>query len=138
MIVENADAKIAGSEVALRYVAAIDAIKAGTAENSKELVSSREAFKNLATEVGTLTNINKLAADGFDDLRRKLFPKSEYANYLTTLEEQLRLSKLVKANNLEEQASIDAKIASIGKEIALVKELRDQKLRHASEAQNVK
>ena len=137
MIVDNADAKIAGSEVALRYVAAIDAIKAGTAENSKELVSSREAFKNLATEVGTLTNINKLAADGFDDLRRKLFPKSEYANYLTTLEEQLRLSKLVKANNLEEKASIDAKIASIGKEIALVKELRDQKLRHASEAQTL-
>ena len=28
-IVKNADAKIAGSEVALRYVAAIDAIKAG-------------------------------------------------------------------------------------------------------------
>jgi len=137
MIVNNADAKIAGSEVALRYVAAIDAIKAGTAENSKELVSSREAFKNLAAEVGTLTNINKLAADGFDDLRRKLFPKSEYANYLTTLEEQLRLSKLVKANNLEEKASIDAKIASIGKEIALVKELRDQKLRHASEAQTL-
>ncbi|MDB4461992.1 hypothetical protein N9033_00465 [bacterium] len=133
MIVNNADAKIAGSEVALRYVAAIDAIKAGTAENSKELVSSREAFKNLAAEVGTLTNINKLAADGFDDLRRKLFPKSEYANYLTTLEEQLRLSKLVKTNNLEEQASIDAKIASIGKEIALVKELRDQKLRHQGE-----
>jgi hypothetical protein len=137
MIVENADAKIAGSEVALRYVAAIDAIKNGTAGNSKELVIAREAFKNLATEVGTLTQVNKLAAEGYDALRTKLFPKSEYANYLTTLEEQLRLSKLVKTNNLEEKASIDAKIASIGKEIELVKELRDQKLRHASETLNL-
>lgn len=137
MIVENADAKIAGSEVALRYVAAIDAIKNGTAGNSKELVIAREAFKNLATEVGTLTQVNKLAAEGYDALRTKLFPKSEYANYLTTLEEQLRLSKLVKTNNLEEKASIDAKIASIGAEIELVKELRDQKLRHASETQNL-
>ena len=134
MILLNSDAKIAGSAVALRYVAAINAVTAGTAGSLPELLASREAFKNLNTEVGTLTNINKLAAEGYDALRSKLFPKSEYANYLTTLEEQLRLSSQVKANNLEEKASIDAKIASIGKEIALVKELRDQKLRHERES----
>jgi len=134
MVLLNSDAKIAGSAVALRYVTAINAVTAGTAGSLPELLAAREAFKNLATEVGTLTNINKLAAEGYDALRTKLFPKSEYANYLTTLEEQLRLSSQVKTNNLEEKASIDAKIASIGAEIALVKELRDQKLRHEQES----
>jgi len=94
-------------------------------------------YQNLGKQIAQVTKLRIENARTGQALRDKLFPKTEAEKYLQTLNSQLELENSIQAANAVEAEAQQKRIKGLTAEIALITELNEQKLRHASEAQTL-
>ncbi len=125
-IAESTDEKIRGSAAGQRYVASVKAIVDGTAENTKELIASREGYKNLALEVGGLTRVQIENAKVGKDLRAAFLPETKYEKYINGLKQEIALQRKLADDTATYKPVADAEIARLTTEISLMERLNEQ------------
>ena len=119
----STDEKIRGSKAAQAYVKAIKDIETGTAENTDELNKTRESYKNLALELGSLTRLQEENDKTAQDLRQSLFPESKYEKYIKTLKEEIRLQKIHAADSEKARPGAELEIKRLEDEVGLMERL---------------
>lgn len=125
-IAESTDEKIRGSAAGQRYVASVQAIIDGTAENTKELKASREGYKNLALEVGGLTRVQIENDKVGKDLRAAFLPESKYEKYINGLKQEIALQQKLAEDTAAYKPVADAEIDRLNTEISLMERLNEQ------------
>ncbi len=127
------DAKIRNSVQGSRLADVTDRILKGEKFTTEELLSAIQAYKGLSAAIDTATKLRIENARTGDDLRDKMFPKSDAEKYLQTLNAQLEAERFIIAANATEAEQQKERIQRLEDEIALFKELNEQKLRHEGE-----
>ena len=105
----------------------------GERVTQNEIHDTITAYINLGKVVDERTRLNTENAKTATDLRQKMFPKSEIEIYIESLKKQLELEGSIVASNALAAEEQQKKITGLETEIDLMKELRDQKIRHAQE-----
>jgi len=109
----------------------------GERVTQNEIHNTILAYINLGKVVDERTRLADQNAKTAVDLRNKMFPKSDIEVYMETLKSQLELEQSLVASNALAAEEQKKRIKGLQDEIDLMKELRDQKLRHALEAQTL-
>ena len=119
MISLSTDEKIKGSEAGIRYVKAVDAVLKGTAENTDELVAAREAYKNLALQIGGLTRVQTENAKVGKDIRAAFLPETKYEKYINGLKQEIALQQKLADDSEKARPGAEAEIARLNTEVLL-------------------
>lgn len=107
----------------------------GEKVTQNEIHDTITAYINLGKVVDERTRLADQNAKTAVDLRNKMFPKSDIELYVETLKSQLELEQAIVASNALEAEAQQKRIDGIKDEIGLMKELNNQKIRHAQEKQ---
>lgn len=129
----ESDSKLASSKQGKAFLELYDRIQKNLPVTGEEIRNVMIGYKNLSDMTKESTRVAIENAKVGEDVRKKLFPKTELEVYVENLEKQLELeTEILKSNalNAEEQKAV---LEGIRSEIKLMKELRDQKIRHAKE-----
>ena len=137
-IENSSDAKIRGSKAAQAYVKAINDIESGTAENTDELNKTRESYKNIAVEIGSLTRIQEENAKVAKDLRQSLFPETKYEKYINTLKQEQDIQRKLAEDSEAARPGAELEITRLQEEINLMTELNTQLRRQKDERMNLR
>ena len=125
-ILFNTDAKIRGSEAGMRYVKAVRAVQQGTAESSEELIKARDAYKNFALEIGSLTRTQIENLKAGKDIRAAYLPETKYEKYINGLKQEIALQQKLADDSEKARPGAEAEIARLNTEVFLMERLNAQ------------